>query len=51
MHQVRRGVTIDECIIVGGTIENDLREKTVDIAEDGSTEILPIDYVPKGRRA
>ena len=51
MHLVRRGVTIDECIIVGGTIENDLREKTVDIAEDGSTEILPIDYVPKGKRA
>jgi NDP-sugar pyrophosphorylase family protein len=51
MHQVRRGVTIDECIIVGGTIEKDLREKTVDIAEDGSTEILSIDYVPKGKRA
>lgn len=51
MHQVRRGVTIDECIIVGGTIENDLREKTVDVAEDGSTEILPIDYVPGGKRA
>ncbi len=51
MHQVRSGVTIDECIIVGGTIENDLREKTVDIAEDGSTEILPIDYVPGGKRA
>jgi mannose-1-phosphate guanylyltransferase/phosphomannomutase len=51
MHQVCRGVTIDECIIVGGTIENDLREKTVDVAEDGSTEILPIDYVPGGKRA
>jgi NDP-sugar pyrophosphorylase family protein len=51
MHQVRRGVTIDECIVVGGTIENDLREKTVDVAEDGSTEILPIDYVPEGKRA
>lgn len=51
MHQVRRGVTINECIIVGGTIENDLHEKTVDVAEDGSTEILPIDYVPGGKRA
>ncbi len=51
MHQVRRGVTIDECIIVGGTIESDLREKTVDVLQDGRTEILPIDYVPKGKRA
>jgi mannose-1-phosphate guanylyltransferase/phosphomannomutase len=51
MHQVRRGVTIDECIIVGGTIENDLQEKTVDVLQDGRTEILPIDYVPGGKRA
>ncbi|MGD2088491.1 MAG: NDP-sugar synthase [Candidatus Aminicenantes bacterium] len=51
MHQVRRGVTIDECIIVGGTIENNLQEKIVDVLKDGRTEILPIDYVPKGKRA
>ena len=51
MHQVRRGVTIDECIIVGGTIESDLHEKTVDVLQDGRTEILPIDYMPKGKRA
>jgi mannose-1-phosphate guanylyltransferase/phosphomannomutase len=51
MHQVRRGVTIDECIIVGGTIESDLYEKTVDVLLDGRTEILPIDYLPKGKRA
>jgi mannose-1-phosphate guanylyltransferase/phosphomannomutase len=51
MHQVRRGVAIDECIIVGGTIENDLHEKTVDVLQDGRTEILSIDYVPKGKRA
>jgi len=51
MHQVRRGVTIDGCIIVGGTIESDLHEKTVDVLQDGRTEILPIDYVPKGIRA
>jgi len=50
-HQVRRGVTIDECIIVGGTIESDLHEKAVDVLQDGRTEILPIDYVPKGKRA
>jgi NDP-sugar pyrophosphorylase family protein len=51
MHQVRRGVTIDECIIVGGTIESDLHEKTVDVLQDGRTEILPIDWVPEGKRA
>ena len=51
MHHVRRGVSIDECIIVGGTIESDLREKAVDVLHDGRTEILPIDWMPKGRRA
>jgi mannose-1-phosphate guanylyltransferase/phosphomannomutase len=51
MHQVRRGITVDECIIVGGTIESDLQEKTVDVLQDGRTEILPIDYMPKGKRA
>lgn len=51
MHQVRRGVNIDNCIIVGGTIESDLHEKTVDVLHDGRIEILPIDYVPEGIRA
>jgi NDP-sugar pyrophosphorylase family protein len=51
LHLVRTGVTIDECIVVGGTIENDLQEKTVNVLQDGRTEILPIDYVPKGKRA
>ncbi|MCP5107442.1 MAG: NDP-sugar synthase [bacterium] len=51
MHQVRRGVEINESIIVGGTIESDLHEKTVDVLQDGRTEILPIDYIPKGSRA
>ncbi len=51
MHQVRRGVTVDGCIIVGGTIESDLYDKTIDVLEDGRVEILPIDWVPKGPRA
>jgi mannose-1-phosphate guanylyltransferase/phosphomannomutase len=51
MHQVRRGVTIDECIIVGGTIESDLREKTVDVLQDGQIEIIPIDWIPNETRA
>ncbi len=51
MHQVRRGIDIKESIIVGGTIESDLHEKTVDVLEDGRTEILPIDWTPHGPRA
>ena len=51
MHRIRRGVTVDECIIVGGTIESDLYEKTADVLQDGRTEVLPIDWVPSGKRA
>lgn len=50
-HQVRRGVTIDECIVVGGTIAEDVHEQTVDVLEDGELGILPIDFVPDGPRA
>jgi len=51
MHLVRRGVTIDGCIVVGGTIESDVHEKTVAVLRDGRTEILPIDWVPNVTRA
>ena len=50
-HEVRRGVSVDECIIVGGTIERNLSGKTVDVLEDGQIEILSIDWVPEGKRA
>lgn len=50
-HQVRRNVTIEESIIAGGSIEEDIREKTVDVMEDGQLGILPIDYIPEGPRA
>ncbi len=50
-HQVRSGVTVDSSIVVGGTIESDLFEKTVDVLEDGRTEILDLDYLPSGPRA
>ena len=50
-HEVRRGVTIEESIVVGGAIQEDIREMTVDILEDGELGILPIDYVPSGPRA
>ncbi|HEX9731788.1 MAG TPA: NDP-sugar synthase [Thermoanaerobaculia bacterium] len=50
-HEVRRGVTVEECIVVGGAIERDVREKTVDVLEDGRLGIVPIDFVPTGTRA
>lgn len=50
-HEVRRGVTIEESIVVGGAIRHDVREQTVDVGEDGRLGLLPIDYVPDGPRA
>lgn len=50
-HIVLRGVTIDECIVVGGTIGENIFQKTVDVLENGDTEIRPIDWVPTGPRA
>lgn len=50
-HEIRGAVTVEECIVVGGTIETDVRGKTVEVLEDGRLEILPIDYVPSGPRA
>jgi mannose-1-phosphate guanylyltransferase / phosphomannomutase len=50
-HAVRRGVTVEESIVTGGTIGEDVREKTVDVGENGELAILPIDYVPRGPRA
>ncbi|HEX4952139.1 MAG TPA: NDP-sugar synthase [Thermoanaerobaculia bacterium] len=50
-HEVRRGVTIEESIVVGGAILEDVREQTVDVQEDGRLSLLPIDYVPNGPRA
>jgi NDP-sugar pyrophosphorylase family protein len=50
-HEVRRGVTIEESIIAGGAIQEDVREQTVVMLEDAQFEVLPIDYVPTGPRA
>jgi NDP-sugar pyrophosphorylase family protein len=50
-HLVRKGITIQESIIVGGSIDADVHEKTVDVSENGQLAILPIDYVPDGPRA
>ena len=50
-HEVRRNVSIESAIVVGGAIQTDIKEKTVDVLEDGKLSILPIDYVPGGERA
>ena len=50
-HEVRGEATVDECIIVGGSIQNNLRSRTVDVLEDGQTEILPLDWIPEEPRA
>lgn len=50
-HEVRSDVTIRESIVVGGEINRDLEEQTVDLLEDGQLNILPIDHVPDGLRA
>jgi NDP-sugar pyrophosphorylase family protein len=50
-HQVRRRASLQECIVVGGTLEGELHEKTVDLLENGDLSILSIDHVPDGPRA
>jgi NDP-sugar pyrophosphorylase family protein len=57
-HEVRLGTVIDQCIIVGGTIQPDLydpgqdklSEKTVEVRENGELELTNIDWVPSGPR-
>lgn len=50
-HEVRAGVTIEESIVAGGSIETDIRESTVETLEDGQVVICPIDHKPSGPRA
>ncbi len=50
-HQIRANVNVKESIIVGGTIDADVIEKTVDVLEDGELQILDIDKTPEGPRA
>ncbi len=50
-HEIRNNVTVEESIIVGGAIQNDMKEKTVNLLEDGELSVLSIDYVPEGPRS
>lgn len=50
-HEVRRGVTVEGSILAGGTVTADVRDQVFSVLEDGSVEVLSIDFVPKGPRA
>lgn len=50
-HEIRPGVTVEGSIVVGGDLQSDIIEKTVDVDEEGELRVLPIDYVPEGPRA
>ena len=50
-HRVRAGVGIEGSIIAGGDIQQDLRDSTAHVTNDGQLTVLPIDYVPTGARA
>ena len=50
-HEVRPHVRIRDSIVPGGSIQEDIIEKTVDVQEDGQVAVLSIDYVPAGPRA
>ena len=50
-HRVAAGVTIEESIVIGGDVDRDVREQTVDVSENGEIELLSIDAVPQGPRA
>ncbi len=44
-------VEVRQSIVAGGTLDADVIEKTAQVLEDGSLELLPIDWVPEGPRA
>ncbi len=49
-HVVQEGVTIEGCIVAGGSIEKDYRDSTVEVLDDGSVVASHIDYQPDGKR-
>lgn len=50
-HEISPGVSIEESIITGGTIDRDLAEETALPREDGRLLVLPLHYQPEGPRA
>jgi NDP-sugar pyrophosphorylase family protein len=50
LHEVGGGLTIDHSIVVGGKIEQDILQKTVDVEENGQISIYDMDWVPDKKR-
>ena len=50
-HIISENVTIEQCIVAGGTVEKNIKEKTFDVGADGKVESFSIDHVPEGERA
>ncbi|MGA1863431.1 MAG: sugar phosphate nucleotidyltransferase [bacterium] len=50
IREVREKVEIETSIIVGGVIDKDIKEKTVDVKPGGDLNIRCIDLVPEGPR-
>lgn len=49
-HEVRKGAIIDQSIVAGGTIHENMISKTINVLEDGKLDITDIDWVPSANR-
>ncbi len=49
-HEVRKGALIDQSIVAGGTIHENIIAKTINVLEDGRLDISNIDWVPSTSR-
>ncbi len=50
-HRVGNDVTVEESIVAGGDLVEDVRESTVEVLPDGRMSLRPIDWVPDKPRA
>jgi mannose-1-phosphate guanylyltransferase/phosphomannomutase len=50
IREVREKIEIETSIIVGGVIDKNIKEKTVDVKPNGDLNIRDIDQVPEGPR-
>ncbi len=51
LRQIGENLAIEKCILVGGVVEESLREKVVDLRADGQVVTTGIDVVPTLPRA
>ena len=50
-HELTDKANIENCIIAGGAVNRDLKEKVIEADPKGGLSVLPIDYIPAGKRA